>query len=128
MSVELKIKAKHLALEPAIIRKEEKKLWDKFRRSGHENVWDCKYGLKATLLESHRKVEVRREARATHLARAFIKGLPYEAVESNKPLSEPSFDRSYFIGRMTKMIKKYHPERHSMSLDEWTKKITEWLS
>lgn len=128
MSVELKIKAKHLALEPAIIRKEEKKLWDKFRKSGEERPWDCKHGLKATLLQSHRKNKVRLEARATHLARAFIKGMPYEVVEQNKPLAEYSYERGFVLGRIKAMVKKYHPDRFKIKSEDWDQKIDEWLS
>jgi len=34
-------------------------------------------------LISHRKWDVRNEARATYLARAYIKGMPYKVVEAN---------------------------------------------
>ena len=69
MSVFLKIKAKSLAAEAAIIRKEERNSWGKFREHLH----------------NHRVVNVRRAARNTLLAYAFLKHkgmMPLEAVES----------------------------------------------
>lgn len=98
MSIELKIKSKHLALEPAIIRKEERKLNKQIKhyKSHHQISGDgCTWSyskhhpdlytlcLKHNSLISHRKWNVRNEARATYLARAYIKGIPYKVVESN---------------------------------------------
>ena len=96
MSIELKIKSKHLALEPAIIRHEEQKLkkqieWYKTKHqitSGgmfdhykeHPDLYKL-YSKKSELF-SHRKINVRYEARATYLARAYIKGVPYKVVEA----------------------------------------------
>lgn len=91
MSIELKIKSKHLALEPAIIRKEEQKLLKQLS-------WFRSYGMEAVLkdpafqkmltkhhsLRDHRITVVRNEARATHLARAYIAGIPYENVEKKR--------------------------------------------
>ena len=98
MSIELKIKSKHLALEPAIIRKEEQKLNKRIKnyKSYHQIAGDgCTWAyskhhpdlynlcLKHGSLISHRKWDVRNEARATYLARAYIKGMPYKVVEAN---------------------------------------------
>jgi|GEM_PF-1695918 len=96
MSVQLKIKSKHLALEPAIIRKEEHKLLKQIKHykqyhqiadtsiwiyyKGHPDLFKL-YGKHANL-SNHRKQDVRNEARATFLARAYIKGIPYKVVES----------------------------------------------
>lgn len=86
MSTELKIKAKHLALEPAIIRKEESKLlkqarWHRQQQEFKES--DVLIG-RAANLAMHRKWNVRNEARATQLARAYIAGTPYSKVERSK--------------------------------------------
>lgn len=98
MSVQLKIKSKHLALEPNIIRKEERILLNRMKKSPcfGLNYWDHrhnfdsitkqKYGnleYRYNSLFSHRVQDVRREARATFLARAFLKGKPYISVERN---------------------------------------------
>ena len=94
MSIELKIKSKHLALEPAIIRKEEQKLLKQIRNyrkyhqvtitafycsyKEHPDLW--KLESKFARLVSHRKLDVREEARATYLARAYIRGVKYKTV------------------------------------------------
>ena len=97
MSIELKIKSKHLALEPAIIRKEEDKVKKQIKhyKMYHQISADGTFAsykehpeltdlwLRYGNLVSHRKWEVRNEARATYLARAFIKGVPYNVVEAN---------------------------------------------
>ena len=99
MSIELKIKSKHLALEPAIIRKEERKLNKQIEhyKSYHQITGGdgCTWSyskhhpdlynmyLKRGSLICHRKWDVRNEARATYLARAYIKGMPYNVVEAN---------------------------------------------
>lgn len=61
----LKIKAKHLAAEAKIIRKEEKN-------------WR---GDDRAFFRDHRVTTVRNEARATHLAVAFLRGVPYNVLE-----------------------------------------------
>lgn len=103
MSVELRIKAKHLALEPAIIRKEEQKILKQIR-SGY-----CNDTMKAfTQYESlvnHRKWNVRNEARATHLARAFIEGKSYSSIE--KKVHDESVLYAYIIPRIIAMVAKY---------------------
>lgn len=112
MSIELKIKAKHLALEPAIIRKEECKLLKQIIETKrfhqvNDNIGDLIYPFhrKWRELNSHRKWDVRNEARATHLARAYIKGMPYNAVE-NKRNEEYTF-QTYILPRVCSMVAKY---------------------
>lgn len=106
MSIELKIKSKHLALEPAIIRKEEKKILKQIR-SGYCN--DTAGALrKYESLHQHRKWNVRNEARATELARAFLIGKPYSEVEQKrKPENEFKFQH-YIIPRIMAMVNKYN--------------------
>lgn len=72
----LKIKLKSLAAEARIIRHEERKS-DGDRR--------CK-------LHHHRVGEVRREARATHLAYGFLRGIPRLSIE-RKARTEPDWDK-----------------------------------
>lgn len=71
MSVELKIKAKSLADEARTIRAEELKL--KAKGLGPSAEYQS--------LHLHRTRDVRREARLTHLARAYLRKMPYPCVE-----------------------------------------------
>ena len=88
--VKLKIKAKHLATEPAIIRHEERKVTGMDR-------WD---------LQQHRKWDVRNEARATQLAIAFIKGKDINKIEPKR--RDPSgYNHTIVLRRIIAMVKKY---------------------
>lgn len=81
----LKVKAKSLAEEAKIIRREEQKML-KNHQKYHDhtkcdrwNIGECDwYGS----LHWHRTWDVRQEARATHLARAFLMGKDYSTVEA----------------------------------------------
>ena len=104
MSIELKIKAKSLAAEALLIRREERKQlgharWSK--AAGNQQDAATAYWTYQRL-HNHRKHEVRNEARWTHLARAFIKGLPYSAVET-KPTRRP-----VDVSAVSRMVKAYH--------------------
>lgn len=107
MSTELKIKSKHLALEPAIIRKEERKLLKQarwFRSKQEFKESDLLIG-KAANLAQHRKWNVRNEARATFLARAYIAGTPYSKVE-RRSLNWKVF-KLHIYPRIVAMVAKY---------------------
>lgn len=120
MSVELKIKSKHLALEPAIIRFEEEKLRkqiDWFKRTHQvKNFWENNdlWALhsKWTRLYDHRKNDVANEARATYLARAYLKGIPYNVVEKKRH-EELKF-KQLIIPRIAAMITKYGTSKPKM--------------
>lgn len=103
MSVELKIKAKHLALEPAIIRKEEQKILKQIRSSKCNDTAEAYRKFES--LHNHRVWNVRNEARATHLARAYIEGKPYSSVE--KSIHDRSVLRCYILPRVIAMVAKY---------------------
>ena len=114
MSVELKIKSKHLALEPAIIRKEEQKIrkqidWLKQKHQIQDaNMFDdmfYPYHKKWYSLHHHRKTVVRYEARATHLARAYLAGMPYEKVEKKTRVDDTLY--SNILPRVYSMVAKY---------------------
>lgn len=116
MSVELKIKAKHLALEPAIIRKEEYKLLKQIKHMKqfhqvNDNFSDLTYPLhqKWSSLSAHRKWDVRNEARATHLARAFLDGKSYKDVECKR--HDEYVFKTYIIPRIFSMVAKYGPNK-----------------
>ena len=132
MSIELKIKSKHLSLESKVIRFEESKLnkqvvWlyknapdrDKLSSKYWTTIW------KLASLTDHRKNVVGIENRATFLARAYIAGTPYLKVEHKR-----RDDRHYefnckVLPRVLKMIQKYHPDfkvRHGITMDQ----LKEW--
>ena len=81
MCIELKIKAKHLALEPNVIKVEERKLKKqiKYTKGTDKELID-----KLNSLCQHRKWNVRNESRATELARAYLAGTPYTNVEKKR--------------------------------------------
>lgn len=108
MSIELKIKAKHLALEPRIIRHEETKLKRqmKYHRSEDQtSAVDLEYKLHS--LTNHRKIEVRNEARATHLARAYLKGKSCSYAELKRNPEREYYFQVYVLSRVHAMIRKY---------------------
>jgi hypothetical protein len=106
MCIELKIKAKHLALEPQIIRAEEEKLKKriKYHRSD-DSVSSISLGWKLDSLVRHRKMDVRNEARATHLARAYIAGKSYSYCERKR--NDDFFFMQYIVPRILAMVTKY---------------------
>lgn len=101
----LKIKIKHLAQEPAIIRKEERKClgssrWLKEKQEGEKaqrSYFDYEQ------LMHHRKLHLRPHARATQLVYAFLRNKKYS--ETEMPNSQPLFynDREEIV----RMIDKY---------------------
>lgn len=95
----LKVKVKHLASEARIIRTEEK------RSDVETRGW----------LNAHRKHVVRPEARATHIAYAFAKGIPLHKVEKY-PQSIPS----HVWARVNKMVAAYSNKPRS--------EFIEWIS
>lgn len=116
MSIELKIKSKHLALEPAIIRKEEGKLkkqlnWYK-KTYQVTDIYSHKEAYatynKWFSLQNHRKTVVRNEARATHLVRAYLAGIPYEKVEAK--MHDETLFHTVILPRVYSMVAKYGPK------------------
>ena len=117
MTIELKIKNKHLSEEARIIRFEEQKLKKQLRsdisyhisqgHNGKFNCWDSRAYRDYYSLNNHRRWDVRNENRATFLARAFIEGKPYKSVESwRKPENEYTFS-VFIIPRVLAMVNKY---------------------
>lgn len=109
MSIELKIKSKHLALEPAIIRHEERKLLTRIR-SGRVND-TAEAFRKYESLHAHRKWNVRNESRATELARAYIAGKPYTFVEQKRKEENEYKFLVYIVPRIVAMVNKYGKEQ-----------------
>lgn len=108
MSMELKIKSKHLALEPSIIRKEEDKLKGQIRYQSKKENAALALALTTKLesLSTHRRWNVRNEARATELARAYLKGKPYVTVEKRSKCNDDMY-KLYIVPRIVAMVTKY---------------------
>ena len=117
MSVELKIKSKHLSQEARIIRFEEYKLlkqfhWAKKKHydsgSNDEYCYFDDYSwCKWYSLSKHRKWDVRNENRATFLARAYIAGIPYNQVEQKRKEENEYIFKTHILPRVTSMVAKY---------------------
>ena len=117
MSIKLKIKSKHLALEPAIIRTEERKLIKQIKhyKQYHQLTTDrCSYDEHPEFyklygqfhsLNSHRRFDVRNEARATYLARAYLEGRKYKTIEHE--IKELGTFNTYILPRVVSMVIRY---------------------
>lgn len=115
MSLELKIKSKHLSEEARIIRHEERKLikqyrWslDQHRNAGNNDEyprWNDAAFTSYRSLNKHRRCDVRNENRATYLARAYIAGKPYNMVEQKRK-NEAHFI-TFILPRVVAMVAKY---------------------
>jgi hypothetical protein len=115
MSVELKIKSKHLSEEARIIRFEERKLRSKIaykmrkhREAGHNDpyeLWKDGDHSDWSSLQNHRKWDVRNENRATFLARAYIAGVPYRTVEHKR--NDETLFTNVILPRVCSMVVKY---------------------
>lgn len=86
----LRVKVKSLAEEARIIRREERRA----------------HGALRNELHAHRVLIVRNEARATHLAYGFIKGLTLDQME---PKRDGGPADALLWERVRKMTKRYGP-------------------
>ena len=102
MCIELKIKAKHLALEPQVIKHEERKLKGQIKFT---KGTDAKLIYKLNDLVNHRKWNVRNESRATELARTYLAGKPYSYAEKSRK-NDVMF-QLYIVPRIVAMVTKY---------------------
>ena len=120
MSVELKVKSKHLSEEARIIKFEERKQLKQYRwaeaqyratgMNGMYPRWDDKAFNAYCSLNHHRKWDVRNENRATFLARAFIAGVPYTSVEQKRKPENESYFQILTLPRVWTMVAKYGKE------------------
>lgn len=100
--VKLKVKTLSLAEEAKIIKRLEKGCVDE-------------YGINPIYL--HRTIDVRNEARATHLARAFLSHKQYKSTEpSRKPEKEMQFNK--VKKRLYKIVYKYGKGSQEV-VDNW---------
>lgn len=109
MSIELKIKSKHLGKEAQIIRFEERKLKKQAKWLREHQKDDTVVMQDWFSLNDHRRTDVRYENRATFLARAYIKGKPYNTVESKRH-NEWVF-QCKITPRIVAMVNKYSNNR-----------------
>jgi hypothetical protein len=122
MNTELKIKSKHLSLEPAIIRCEEAKLKKQIRWAKANMKETSALSNKLESLTLHRKNEVRNEARATLLARTYLKGQAYSLAEKKRKTDKEGTFQTRIIPRIAKMASKYGPsEVAEKTIVEWSK-------
>lgn len=104
MCTELKIKSKHLALEPGIIRKEENKLIKQMKYNRGEPGYFV-LERKRDSLCNHRRWNVRNESRATQLARAYLAGKAY--INFEKKRNDDVMFQLYIVPRIVAMVTKY---------------------
>lgn len=134
MSIELKIKSKHLSEEARIIRFEENKLlkqyqWslNQYKTTGMNDMyprWNDKAFMSYCSLNHHRKWDVRNENRATFLARAYISGIPYTKVEMKR--KDEVLFRAQIFPRICAMVVKYG--KREQGDWEWDSKNSRYLA
>jgi hypothetical protein len=131
MSIELKIKSKHLSVEAQIIRFEEYKLKKQVRWfiTNHKatgandaaKLHTFHPFAKFNSLKQHRRWDVRNENRATYLARAYLAGKSYASVEQKrKPENEFKFN-TFVIPRVVAMVAKYGNAKVPLRIYDRTK-------
>ena len=120
MSVELKIKTKSLASEAKIIRKEERKHLANARwRRDRQKDSGKSYGT-YNLLNIHRTRDVREEARATFLARAFIKGQSRDMVEI-VAMEQGNALHDRLMLKATGMVNRYGNGKKVAEFEAWAR-------
>lgn len=127
MSIELKIKAKHLALEPAIIRHEEEKLIRQIKWHQKNQLDSLLLQQKLTSLVAHRRINVGNEARATNLTRIYLANRLYTETEKKRRDDRENDFQNLIIPRIVAMFKKYGPwPQRGEDEKVITQKIKEW--
>lgn len=131
MSIELKIKSKHLSVEAQIIRFEERKLKNQIRwfiedhkatgANDEPKLYQFTPFNMFNSLNRHRRWDVRNENRATFLARAYIAGKPYKSVESRRKEENEYTFYQYVIPRIVTMVAKYGPNKMPLKIYDRTK-------
>lgn len=113
MNIELRIKSKSLSEEQRIIRHEEARLKRLIARKTKSQDF-----LKATRekIYLHRTKDVRPEARATFISRAFLQGQDYVCLEQIR-YTQPDWER------VRQMVKKYGRDDPRITLQ----KLEDWI-
>lgn len=151
MSVELKIKSKHLSEEARIIRFEERKVFKQYEWAKRQHYatgsndeypyWKDQAWNTWHSLNQHRRWDVRNENRATFLARAYLTGKDYKTVEHK--CNDLAVLRCWIFPRLCEMVNKYGPAdqklvkkfnrermRYEYDSEPWKqheKKVAAWL-
>ena len=141
MSIELKIKANSLAAEAIIIQRIERKLKkmrarrvEIARTEANISIMQDIPGTSETAyrrwgneklrsIQHHRRWDVRRSARRTHLARMFLKGMPYRRVEATTKSGNQLFEQDWTA--IQKMAERYANYR---KMGEATRATKVWSS
>lgn len=122
MSIELKIKSKHLSLEAQVIRFEENKLrkQEKWHREAGNAAERAKLTSTRVNIADHRRGIVRDENRATFLARAFLTGQNYSNLEAK--VHNQYHLRYKIMPRVIQMVQKYgNNNQRNMDVATWIK-------
>jgi len=120
MSIELKIKSKHLGLEAKVIKFEEAKLKRQIRWHSKRLSPNTELEWKLNSIVHHRKWDVRNENRATFLARAYIAGIPYNIVEPKRRSENEYTFQIYVLPRVLAMVNRYHNRNVTKeAIEEW---------
>jgi len=106
MSYELKVKAATLAEEARIIRRLEKKR-KRSARMAKNGLNRQRANKDREGMHMHRTFDVRRMARATHLARAFIKGHPLALVEKDSRMENHLHRQPWVLSQVLGMVTRY---------------------
>lgn len=141
-AIELKLKADALASEARNIRAQEERLKRRRRKAAERAIKykerdaaegrNASYDYDSNLVRMdieregiylHRVGPVRREARLTHLARAFIAGKTYGVVENKNKSELTMISAERDIPRILAMVSKYAPWPQksvtSSDLEKW---------
>ena len=104
----LKIKLKSLAEEARIIRHQERKMRG------------VNWGGQSATFRNHRIMVVRFEARATHIAYGYLRGLEYLQIERTCHDIGCSLDKELW-NKVEGMVKRYGSLRDSEKISNWRK-------
>ena len=123
MSIELKVKSKHLSVEAQIIRHEEHKLKRQIEWKKQNEQDQSDERQKWFSLNEHRRWDVRNENRATFLARAYIAEKAYKNVEQNRKEERELMFRHSILPRVLTLVKKYsNPNIELKHITAWVDK------
>lgn len=123
----LKIKRKTLAYESQSIRKMELKWKDKARKAAERQKTELKEiadGTRVSLF-LHRTLMVRTEARLSHLAQAFLRGIPYEVVEQKIWYRNFYGGFPTFLNKLSVLIYRFSDKTKPLSQIE--KDVGHWI-
>lgn len=120
MSVFLKIKLKSLAYEARTIRREERKMLKQCRWARTAEQIATRHMVVVDLdrekMHNHRTAIVRVEARATHIAYAFLRGRTFAQVEGYK---EHTAVPPHVISKARSMLDRYGSREERAAFEDW---------